>query len=196
MWAEIFDFLTTTAAVACCSAAVKLADDYLDKEYDVIVGKTNWAIIFDKGTMLYAMFLLALSAGINTALSLSLFFSSYIIGMFNNMRLRFPSRLNGLQESLIVFAVGIMLFDWNYMIFSLSFVFAVQLFDDYLDANSDSISGQRNFANRYGKIECLLTCVICLLIAWTGGERLFLPALVGAAIIYLLSFRTGKVGVW
>ncbi|MDF2569333.1 MAG: hypothetical protein K0R55_937, partial [Sporomusa sp.] len=63
MWQEIFNFLSTAAAVACCSAAVKLADDYLDREFDAIAGKTNWAEILGQGTMLYAMFLLALAAG-------------------------------------------------------------------------------------------------------------------------------------
>ncbi len=195
MWPEIFDFLTTTAAVTCCAAAVKFADDYLDREYDAIVGKTNWAEMFDKGTMLYAMFLLALSASIDASLSLSLFLGSYIIGMFNNMRQRFPSRLNGFQESMVAFSVGLVFFGWNYMLFSLSFVLAIQLFDDYLDASSDCVSGQRNFANRYGKMECLLFGVICMLVAWAGGEKLFLPALAGTAIVYLVSLKAGKVRI-
>lgn len=195
MWPEIFEFLSTTLAVACCSVAVKLADDYLDKEYDAIVGKTNWAEIFDNGTMLYAMFFLALSAGINAPLALSLFLGSYIIGMFSTMHNKFPSRLNGFQESLVTFTIGIVLFGWNNMLFSLSFVFAIQLFDDYIDAHSDYLSGQRNLANRYGKIECLLVGLICAMIAFGQNEQLFMPALIGVAIVYLLSLRLNKVRI-
>lgn len=193
MWQEIFDCLSTTLAVACCSGAVKLADDYLDREYDAIAGKANWAEFFDKGTMLYAMFLLALAAGINARMSLSLFLGSYIVGMFNAMYQRYPSRLNGFQESLLALGVGMLLFGWSYMLFSLSFVFAVQLFDDCLDAKSDNISGQRNLANRFGKMECSLLGVICMLIAWSGGARLFLPAIVGTTAVYLISLKGSKV---
>jgi 4-hydroxybenzoate polyprenyltransferase len=189
VWPEIFEFLSTIVAVACCAAAVKLADDYLDKEYDAIAGKTNWAEIFDKGTMLYAMFLLALSAGINAPLALSLFLGSYIVGMFSAMRDKFPSRLNGFQESLVAVTVGLVLFGWNTMLFSVSFVFAIQLFDDYIDAHSDCLSGQRNLANRYGKMECLLVGLFCTLAAFWLNERLFVPTLAGTAIVYLLSFR-------
>lgn len=195
MWPEISEFLVTATAVACCSAAVKLADDYLDKEYDTVAGKTNWAEHFDKGTMLYAMFLLALSAGINAALSISLFLSCYIVGMFSHMRDKFPSRLNGFQESLIAFAIGILLFGWNNMVFSLSFVFALQLFDDLIDARSDQLTGQRNLANRYGRMECLLAGMICTLIAWGGNEKLFIPAFMGTAIVYILSLRFERVRI-
>ncbi|WP_425060969.1 hypothetical protein SCACP_17350 [Sporomusa carbonis] len=189
MWPEIFDFLSTTAAVMCCSAAVKLADDYLDKEYDCIAGKNNWAEFLGRGTMLYAMFLLALAAGINAALSLSLFLGSYIVGMFNSMRERLPSRLNGFQESLLVFTIGTVLFGWNYMLFSLSFVSAIQLFDDYIDARSDCLSGQRNLANRFGCVECFVIGLMCALGAWNLNEQLFVPAMAGTIIVYLASLH-------
>lgn len=182
-------------AVACCSAAVKLADDYLDKEYDTLAGKTNWAGFFDKGTMLYAMFLLALAAGINASLSLSLFLGSYIVGMFNNMRDKFPSHLNGFQESLIAFIFGLLLFGWSYMLFSLTFILALQLFDDYLDAASDFLTGQRNLANRYGKMECLLAALICTLVAWAWDDKLFVPAFIGTTVVYLASLYFAKVRI-
>lgn len=195
MWPEVFDFLSTAIAVACCSAAVKLADDYLDKEYDAIAGKTNWAEFFDKGAMLYAMFLLALAAGINTPLSLSLFLSSYIVGMFNNLRDKFPSRLNGFQESLVAFTMGLLLFGWNYMLFSLTFIFALQLFDDYIDAYCDCLTGQRNLANHYGKLECLFAGLICTLLAWGWNDKLFIPAFVGTTVVYLSSIYFTKVRI-
>ncbi|SMC62476.1 hypothetical protein [Sporomusa malonica] len=193
MWPEIFEFLSTAAAVACCSASVKLADDYLDKEYDAVAGKTNWAEVLGRGTMLYAMFLLAMSAGINTRLSLSLFLASYIVGMFNSMYEKLPSRLNGFQESLVALIIGVVFFDWNSMLFSLSFVAAVQLFDDYLDAQYDRLSGQRNLANRFGGLECLIMGLICALAAWGINENLFVPAVVGSAVVYISSLSCERV---
>lgn len=195
MWPEIFEFLSATIAVVCCSAAVKLADDFLDKEYDSIAGKTNWAEMLDQGTMLYAMFFLALAAGINPSLSLSLFLGSYIVGMFSSMGDKFPSRLNGLQESLLAFIIGIVLFGWSNMLFSMSFVLAVQLFDDCIDAQSDYFAGQRNLANRFGRIECVVACLLCIMVAWEVNSQVFIPALAGTAIVYLLASRYEKVRV-
>lgn len=189
MWPKIFSFLTTTAAVACCAAAIKLADDYLDSEADAVVGKTNWAKVLGPGAMLYAMFLLALAAGINATLSLSLFFASYISGMFSYLGDKYPSRLTGFQESLLAFIVGIMLFGWNNMLFSLSFVAAIQLFDDYIDAHSDRLSGQRNLANRFGHIECLVLSLVCLLVAWGVNEYYFIPTVLGSGIVYFIALR-------
>ncbi|WP_371370994.1 hypothetical protein [Sporomusa aerivorans] len=196
MWPEMFEFLSTVIAAACCSAAVKLADDYLDMDYDAIAGKPNWAEILDRGTMLYAMFLLALAAGINATLSLSLFFASYIVGMFSCLRDKFPSRLNGFQESMLAFTAGIILFGWNQMMFSVCFVAAVQLFDDYLDAQSDQLAGQRNLANRLGKVECIVVFLLCTILAWDFDNQLFFPALAGTTIVYLLSSRLERVQVW
>lgn len=194
MWLEVFDFLSIVIAVICCSAAVKLADDYLDREYDVIAGKANWTEVLEQGTMLYAMFLLALAAGINTSLSLSLFLSCYIVGMFSSMRDKFPSRLSGFQESLIALTIGLFLFGLHTMLFSLSFILAIQLFDDYIDAHSDHLVGQRNFANRFGEIECLIASLIFIITAWGVNEKEFIPVLTGTAIVYLVSFYYERIG--
>ncbi len=194
MWPEVFDFLSIVIAVVCCSAAVKLADDYLDREYDVIAGKANWTEVLEQGTMLYAMFLLALAAGINTSLSLSLFLSCYIVGMFSSMRDKFPSRLSGFQESLIALTIGLFLFSLRTMLFSLSFILAIQLFDDYIDAQSDHLVGQRNFANRFGEIECLIASLIFIITAWGVNEKEFIPVLTGTAIVYLVSFYYERIG--
>lgn len=194
MWLEVFDFLSIVIAVVCCSAAIKLADDYLDREYDVIAGKANWTEVLEQGTMLYAMFLLALAAGINTSLSLSLFLSCYIVGMFSSMRDKFPSRLSGFQESLIALTIGLFLFGLHTMLFSLSFILAIQLFDDYIDAQSDHLVGQRNFANRFGEIECLIASLIFIITAWGVNEKEFIPVLMGTAIVYLVSFYYERIG--
>lgn len=196
MWPEIFEFLSAVIAAACCSAAVKLADDYLDKEYDAIAGRANWAEVLDGGTMLYAMFLLAVAAGFNASLSLSLFFGSYIVGMFSCLRDKFPSRLNGFQESLIAFTAGVVLFGWDSMLFAVSFVSAVQLLDDYIDSRSDQLAGQRNLANRFGRLECFIAFLLCSVLAWEFDDRLFFPALIGTTLIYLLSFGKERQQVW
>lgn len=193
MWPETFEFITNMLAAACCAIAVKLADDYLDREYDAMIGKINWAEILDSGTMLYAMVFLALSAGINAPLSLSLFLGSYMVGMFSTLSAKYPSRLNGVQEALIAFAAGIILFGWHYMFFSLCFILAVQLFDDLIDAHNDTSTGQHNLSNRYGKTECALAGLLCTLTAIYLDEQLFISTLFGLVCIYILSFSFAKV---
>lgn len=189
MYPEIFNFFLTIIAVVCCSIAIKLADDFLDRETDCIIGKTNWTQVLGQGTMVYAMFFLALAAGINAPLSLALFLGSYVVGMFNSMKDRFPSKLNGFQESFLALAIGLLLFGWSIMLFAVSLVLAIQLFDDYLDARKDSLSGQRNLANKFGHLECLSVGLICFLTAWGVNEVLFYPSVLGTAIVYFASLR-------
>jgi 1,4-dihydroxy-2-naphthoate octaprenyltransferase len=184
MWPTMFEFPLTALAVILCSCAVKLTDDFLDQEHDLSGGRANWAARLGPGTMVYALLLLALAASINTRISLSLYFASYIIGMFTDLGRILPSRLSGWQESVLVMIIGIILFDLRTMIFSLLFITAVQLIDDCIDIHSDRLCGQRNFACRLGVLECWLLAITALLAAWWIDEHLFAPVLTGAAIFY------------
>lgn len=184
MWLAIFDFTCIVAAVACCAIAIKLADDYLDQEQDRLAGQPNWTNILGPGTMFYAIFFLSIAAAINSAVSLSLFFASYIVGMFNDFQSHFPLGLTGWQESLLTLFISLLLLGWEITVFSLALVFAVQLIDDCIDINVDSHSGQRNYACRLGFIECVLTAVCALLFAWWLNEALFFPVVTGIVLIY------------
>lgn len=184
MWLAIFDFACIAAAVACCAIAIKLADDYLDQEQDRLAGQVNWTNVLGTGTMFYAIFFLSIAAAINSAVSLSLFFASYIIGMFNDFQSRFPLGLTGWQESLLTLFISLALFGWEITLFSLSLVFAVQLIDDCIDINIDSHSGQRNYACRLGCVECVLTAALALLFAWWLNEALFFPVVTGIVLVY------------
>lgn len=184
MWPAIYEFVQLALAVICSAAAVKLTDDFLDKDIDRHTGRPNWAEALGNGTMFYAMLLIVIAAGINAPVSLSLFLSSYIIGMFNDLKNFFPSKLTGLQESLLVFAIGSALFGWRLMIFSIFFILSIQLFDDCIDAQNDLLAGQRNLANRLGIAECLLLAIMNMLISWWLNEQIFMPVFCGAGIFY------------
>jgi len=184
MWPAIFDFSVTTLSVMCCAAAVKLADDFLDYDIDTRMGRYNWAEILGKGTMFYSLILVIIAAGLNATVSMPLFLGSYIIGMFNDLKQRFPSRLSGFQESLVVFVIGFILFGFRNMIFALLFIFAVQLLDDCIDAYSDKLAGYRNLAHRLGLIESLLLAGLCTIGSWWISETLFPPVLCGTILFY------------
>ncbi|HWQ62737.1 MAG TPA: hypothetical protein VN521_10520 [Negativicutes bacterium] len=188
MWPTMFDAATALAA-ALCALAVKLTDDWLDRDRDLAVGRANWSAALGAGTMVYATLFLALAAGINAAVSLALFFASYIVGMFNDLGRLLPSRLSGWQESLLVLAAGTAVCGWRVMLFAVMFVAAVQLFDDCIDLAGDRLAGQRNFACRLGTAECLLTGLTLMLAAWWLDAALFGPVFAGVALVYCGALR-------
>ncbi|EAX48742.1 hypothetical protein TcarDRAFT_2214 [Thermosinus carboxydivorans Nor1] len=189
MWPAISNFATAVASVILCAAAVKLVDDYLDQELDRIVGRMNWSEFLGSSTMVYAMLLIVFAACINASISLPLFLSSYIVGMFIKLDHDFPTRLKGWQESFIVFGLGILFFEWSNMVFSLLFILSVQLFDDCLDFYSDRRAGYHNWAYRLGIMECFLLAGVAFSAAWwLGGDR-FPPVFWGTTIFYIVLVR-------
>ncbi|MCE5286677.1 MAG: hypothetical protein LLG02_12635 [Pelosinus sp.] len=184
MYSVIFDFLAASMAVVCCGAAVKLSDDFLDKEMDIRSGQHNWALTLGSGALFYAIICLIAAAGLNSQVSLPLFLASYIVGMFNDYQHIFPSRLTGLQESLLVLVLGVCLFGLNSMLFSLSFILAIQLFDDCLDIHRDKLAGYRNWAYRFGLAECSLLGALCIILAWYINELTFFSVLCGTVFFY------------
>lgn len=193
MWQETFNFITLSLSVALCSAAVKLIDDFLDKDIDSHAGRKNWAELLGVGTIVYAALFLAFAAALNAQLALSLFLACCIVGMFNSLRQRLPSKLNGWQESLLIFAIGLCFFGARQMLFALCFTLALQLIDDCIDCRLDSLSGHRNFAHHFGQLECMLAGLLNILAAWSLNDQFILPAIVGCGSIYLLSFHYQEV---
>ncbi len=122
--------------------------------------------------------------GINAPVGLSLFFGSYIIGMYNDFGALFPSRLKGWQESLIVLAIGSGLWGVKMMLFSLFIVLAVQLLDDFIDQREDRLAGQRNMAGKFGGYECLGLAVTAIITAGVINARLWPPVITGIVIAY------------
>lgn len=177
-----YEFITTSLAVLFSAIAIKLADDFLDQDIDQ--SQYNFASILGKGSMLYAMLSLAFAASLNAPISVSFFLSSYIIGMFRDLRQDFPSHLTGFQESLIVFLAGVFLLGCKMMFFTFFFVLSIQLLDDYIDDAKDKLSGYRNWAHRLGRTKCLLVFFLTLLSSWNLDETMFLSSCLGTCIFY------------
>ncbi|MPM82501.1 hypothetical protein SDC9_129562 [bioreactor metagenome] len=193
MWLETFDFVTFVSVVLC-AAAIKMADDFLDYDQDKAVGSNNLTVVLGKGLPIYAMLMLGLAINLNPPLCLALFLASYGIGMFHDLKSCFPSKLTGLQECVISLLLGIGLCGWKHMIFAFTFMLAIQLIDDCIDARTDQLSGYRNFAHCFGCVESYMLAVLSLLISWRVGESLFLPVLSAAIIFYvsLVWFQRGR----
>lgn len=196
MWQEMFSIVIQTVSVILCAAAIKLTDDHLDKDIDSCSGRRNWAELLGSGAMVYAALFLAVAIALSRSLSLSLFFSCYIVGMFNGLKAIYPSSFNGIQEAAIVFVLGIVLTNWEYMMFSISFSLAVQLIDDCIDFKMDKKTGNRNLAHRFGVLECLLGAALCLMGAALAVETAFFPALIGTSLVYAVSLRWQEGSSW
>jgi len=194
VWPVICEWIGRVLSVLLCAVAVKLFDDFLDVERDRKGDCYNFTYLLGKGTPIYAALALALAGSIYPGMSLPLFFASYSIGMFHDLRQSFPSGLSGLQESFFVFFLGVLLWGWQGMLFSLFFIFSIQLFDDYLDSCQDQLAGYRNFAHRLGKTECLLLAIVTLLISWWLDEFFFFPTLLATLIFYsgIFLYQRGK----
>lgn len=188
---EIFEFIKALLCVIFCAVSVKITDDFLDSRCDQCSGKKNSAVAIGPGAMVYALLFMGLSAALNTAIAISLFLASYIVGMFNQLTQIMPTHLTGYQEAVIIFIAELALFGWRLSIFSILFILAVQLIDDSIDVHSDGIAGQNNFAQRFGMIECCLLALLLLLGAWMIIGNLFLPVLLGTIIVYfaILSYE-------
>lgn len=195
MWPEIFEFVKIMISVILCSTAVKLVDDCLDKDLDVCAGRRNIAEVIGNGTMVYAMLFLVIAAGVNAAVSMPLFLASYIVGMFNDLKSTFPSRLNGMQEAFLVMLLGVLFFGWNSMFFALFFILGIQLLDDCLDLRTDVLTGQRNFAHRLGVTECVILGIMAILIAGWINEQIFWPVFFGTAFFYvsLIKYQGARI---
>ncbi len=181
---EIYEFSRTLISVLCCGISVKLADDYLDSEKDALSNTFNFSNKIGKGGILYAMLFLGLSAGFNVIIGMALFLSSYIIGMFHDLRNIFPSHLTGFQESILLFVLGTLLWGWNTMLFAIFFIFSIQLLDDFIDIHLDRLSGHRNYVQKLGKWESTLLFIISVLSAYYFNNLAFVPATVATAILY------------
>ena len=194
MWLAMFEQANIVIAVLLCCVAVKLVDDYLDKDVDTRAGCYNFSKALGNGTIVYGMLALSLAASVNASVSIPLFLASYSIGMFNDFKKTFISRLSGLQESLLVFIIGGIAWGWQSMLFSLLFILSVQLIDDYLDIATDELAGYRNLAHRIGKVECLLLSILTFCASWQIGEHLFPIVFLGTIIFYscLFFYQRGR----
>jgi len=187
------EFISIMFSVILSAIAIKLADDYLDQDMDK--SEKNFATVLGKGSMLYGMVSMALAASLNTPISISLFLASYIIGMFHDLKSHFPSRLNGFQESILIFIVGVFLLGWKMILFSIFFVISIQLIDDYIDDSRDELIGHRNWAHRLGRVECFLLFLLTLLISWLINEEIFPAVFLGAIVFYstILYYQKGRL---
>lgn len=155
-------FLKKVFSILITGIVIKIMDDYFDQDIDALEKQPNIYMAMEYGGLPYTLLLFSLAFMLDPITALSLFFSSFAIGMVGHLTVKMPSGLYGYHESIIVVVLGFVLLKLE-MLSSLFIVMVIQLWDDYLDYEKDRMN-KYNLAFQLGKVECLLLAVILFLL--------------------------------
>lgn len=173
-------------AVFLTGLVIKMMDDFIDSEYDDMLGKRNLSNVLGRGILPYAIFIFSLACLLDPRTSIGLFFSSYILGMVTDYNVKMPAGLYGYQESLIVLSLGILLLGFSEITSSLFIMGFVQLWDDLCDYKKEKNCG-KNYVKLLGKVECIILSIICFLSAfYFDAVKTVAASLSAASIVYII----------
>ncbi len=141
---------------------IKLMDDYLDLKEDKLNEEFNFFYLLHKGILPYTLiiFFIALSFNFNEALTL--FSSSYIIGMGYEWKTKYSSGLKGWQESIIIMIITIYFTSFHKFFLSFIFILSAQLIDDLIDFNNE-LTNFKNTVNIFGLTPTIILILIFIL---------------------------------
>jgi len=151
--------------IVLAGLTIKLMDDWLDVEYDQCVGRHTLAIRLGRACLPYALLGFGAAMALAPQTALILFIAAYAVGMGHDLREKMPTRLPGWMESIVVMGFAALHAGWELALWSLFVMGMIQLLDDLMDLQHDRRSGQNNWANRFGVVECTLLLFICGLTA-------------------------------
>jgi hypothetical protein len=175
-----FRMFSNFIAFFLVGTVIKVADDYLDEIPTETGQQITLAAQLDKGVALYGLVVFAIAVSLSPGPVCTLLFAAYGIGMLKDPDLILPTHLPTWVESIIVIALGILLWEWQEMLSSLAIIAFVQLMDDYLDQGLDKKLHRQNLVHRWGIIEVLL-------LAFLSGYIAFLLEWQKALFVVLLT---------
>lgn len=152
-------------ALCLVQLAIKLLDDYLDREEDV-AHRFCLADAMGQGVLPYALLLYGVAARLSPEWVFTIFLSSYACGMLGSNDWLLPSGLLPWTEIVLALSLGLVLTNWEEMVSSFMLVLGVHLFDDVLDEKQQEHRVTiKNLAYRWGRVEVLLLGILCCLVA-------------------------------
>ncbi|KNF08917.1 putative membrane protein [Gottschalkia purinilytica] len=122
-------------------------------------------LISERGILPYIVILISIACILNTSVTVSIIFSAYVIGMFEDLKRQLTFKLKGYQESIIILIIGILFLGIKEMGSSLSIILAIQFIDDFIDIKKDKLLGNKNYVLKFGKIEIFIFTLILILIS-------------------------------
>lgn len=158
MFGHIAEIILPLLCVLSTGLAIKILDDYLDREIDEVMGKETFVQFFQQSILPYGLLFLAVALTLEPKLGGSLFLASYTVGMFKQQEQIYPCKLSGWQEIVLSCFLGSFLYGWFDFLSALSIIFFVQLLDDFYDYKVEKETDKNNYFRQYDKItvSCLL----------------------------------------
>lgn len=173
MYPSLPDKVLIFISILLCGLAVKLLDDYIDEE--------------SRDYVPYMMCSLAISISLWRE-GVSLFLSSYIVGMFHDRKIKLISGFKAYHEQVLVFILSWVLTGLKKTVSSLLIICAIQLIDDFMDEREDAYEGRKNWAVVFGRVEALLSGAVFLVLALCIDMFKTICSL-GAALIISMTFN-------
>ncbi|MGI6485261.1 MAG: hypothetical protein ACOX15_02765 [Tepidanaerobacteraceae bacterium] len=191
----IFDiyFFKNVLSIFFTGCVIKIMDDYVDQDYDALIGKYNIVKLMGYGAVLYGLLFFSVACALNVSIAVSLFLASFAIGMVGVLCVKMPSGFFGYIESIAVLIIGIILVGSKAMISAVFVMASIQLLDDYIDLQCD-MSSKKNLAFILGKMECIILAIILFLIAFYFEPEKSIIIIVSAPLVTsLFSFLSNKL---
>ncbi|MGM9571489.1 MAG: hypothetical protein ACI3ZR_04645 [bacterium] len=163
MSGHIAEIILSLSCVLSTGLAIKILDDYLDREIDELAGKDTFVQFFQQSILPYGLLFLAFGLTLEPKLGGSLFLASYAVGMFKQQEQIYPCKLSGWQEIVLSCFLGSFLYGWFDFLSALSIIFFVQLLDDFYDYKIEKETDKNNYFRQYDKIT-----VFCLLVMFAS----------------------------
>lgn len=148
------------AGITLIGFVIKMMDDFLDQEIDILQGDLNLTSILKKGILPYSLVIMIFALHLNFIESVSYFSASYLLGMASTAGDKLPSRLKGWQEGLILITIAIYLTDLREIITSIILILILQLIDDYIDYKKEIYIKKDNLINKLGYINVLIIFIV------------------------------------
>ncbi|SHJ54721.1 hypothetical protein SAMN02745975_02334 [Geosporobacter subterraneus DSM 17957] len=156
MFVADYNMIYQLVATFLTGIIIKLLDDYMDEELPskLLSPETR------NGILPYSLIIFSLAAALNLTYTVTLFSGAYVLGMFFHMQQKLPTGLTGLQESLIILFINLLIFPFAAVLTSLLVILFIQSIDDLLDRQWDKRMGHHNLANQFGMGEMIILSAI------------------------------------
>ncbi len=141
----------------------KMVDDVFNTEYDICSGLRTFAAKTGRKALPYSILAVLFAAICNIHLAIGVFLASYAIGpIFKSWEQE--SKPQSVIESIVATLLCVLVLGVHDTIWALAMMCVVYWLDAIVDMNHDSMSGQRNIANRFGVAVTLFAVLFAFVI--------------------------------
>ncbi len=184
MWDGSYNVLLVLLTTLLTAVAIKVMDDLLDQEIDLVHRRENLVNLLGGGIAAYAMLALVAAVALRPAVATPLFCAAYAIGMGYDFTLVYPTGVRGWGEALTAIILSLITAGSLVTISAILLMLAVQITDNAEDNETAAWPLNLLFGGAVGKTPALV-CATAML-----GIAISLTPLLGVTvlIVYVLFF--------